>query len=299
MKVLVCGAGGQVGHALTRLSWPQGWTVVGADSRTLDITAPLQVERTLSQGWSLAINCAAYTDVDRAEAESERAFAVNRDGAAHLARECARTNTPLIHLSTDFVFDGWQERPYRESDPVAPLNVYGASKSAGEQAVTATWHKHMILRLSWVYSAVGRNFCNSIVAAARTADELTVVNDLIGAPTAAGDVAEAIKLVAQAAAEPECHLWGLYHLAADGAVSRYGQAEAILAELAARGLRTPRLRAIGSSQVKAAARRPHNSVLDCAKLDAAFGTRRRPWRQALPQVIDEILSESSAEARGG
>ena len=299
MKVLVCGAGGQVGRALSRLSWPQGWTVVGADSRTLDITAPLQVERTLSQGWSLAINCAAYTDVDRAEAEPERAFAVNRDGAAHLARECARTDTPLIHLSTDFVFDGCQERPYRESDPVAPLNIYGTSKSAGEQAVTATWHKHVILRLSWIYSAVGRNFCKSIITAARTAEELTVLNDQIGTPTAAGDIAEAIRLVAQAATKPDCHLWGLYHLAAEGAVSRYGQAEAILAELAARGLRVPRLRAVDSSQVKAAARRPHHSVLDCNKLDAVFDTRRRPWRQALPQVIDEILSESGAEARGG
>lgn len=296
MKILVCGAGGQVGSALTRMAKPLGWHVMAADSRTLDITAPHQVERIVSEGWSLVANCAAYTDVDRAEAEPERAFAVNRDGAAHLARECARTDTPLIHLSTDYVFDGCQNRPYGEADPVAPLNVYGASKLAGEQAVASAWSKHITLRLSWIYSAQGRNFVKSIIAAARTVEELTVVNDQVGAPTSAGDIAEAIRHVTLAATSPGCNLWGLYHLAAEGAVSRHGQAEAILTELAGRGLRAPRLRAINSGQVRTSARRPLNSVLDCAKFDAAFGRRRRPWHQALPEVIDEILG-GAAETR--
>jgi dTDP-4-dehydrorhamnose reductase len=288
MKLLVLGAGGQVGHELTRLAWPADYRLAAFDRAEIDITRQESVTAAVDRERpDIVINAAAYTAVDRAESESEAAWAANCAGPGHLAAACNAVSIPLIHISTDYVFDGSKKGPYREDDPVNPLGVYGHSKEAGDRAVREALAEHVILRTAWVYSAHGHNFVKTMLRVAAERPVLRVVADQIGSPTGAADIAAAIAAVVQRLAAGD-RAWGTYHFAGGGAVSWHGFAEAIFALAAPWRGAPPKVEAITTAEYPTPARRPANSVLDCSHIGEAFGIEPRPWRDALAEVIREL-----------
>ncbi len=243
---------------------------------------------------SLVVNAAAYTAVDAAETNAEAAYRSNRDGPGILGRLCAEANIPLIHVSTDYVFDGAKPDPYVETDPVAPQGVYGASKLAGEEAVTASGAKAIILRTAWVYAATGKNFVRTMLAVGKTRDRLTVVADQFGCPTTAEDLADAIQTIV---ARLDRTGWqpgyrGIFHAAGTGATTWHGLAVATFQEAARHGAKQPEVVPIATADWPTPAKRPANSRLDCTKLHDVFGVRLPPWRQSLTRTIDTIFATS-------
>ena len=292
MKIAVFGAGGQVGFEVGRADWPPGTTLVPYDRSAVDITDPAAVTAAIAAAApDLAINLAAYTAVDRAESEPERAFAVNSDGAANIAAACARSGAALIHLSTDYVFDGTKEGAYREEERVSPLGVYGRSKEAGERGVRQLLARHLILRTSWVYGVRGANFVRTMLRLAAERPVLRVVADQTGRPTAAGDIARALIALAAAVGRGGAR-WGTYHFADAGAVTWHGFAEAIVERAAPRLGKRPQVVPIATSDYPTPAKRPPNSVLDCGKIEHVFGIVPPPWRDGLGAVIKDILEDS-------
>ena len=288
MRIIVIGAQGQVGWELTRRATGLGHDVLAWDVAELDITDAAAVDRELAAGgMDVAINAAAYTAVDRAEQEPALAFAVNRDGPAHLAAACARSNIPLLHISTDYVYDGAKIDPYVEDDPTTPLGVYGASKLAGDEAVGRLLPRHLILRVSWVFGIHGHNFVKTILRLAREREELRVVADQYGCPTYAGDIADTLLELARRTAEIDANsAWGTYHYCGEPATTWHGFASAIVEMARAREpLATRSVIAIATADYPLPSPRPVNSVLDCAKLAARFGIRPRLWRVGLDVVI--------------
>jgi dTDP-4-dehydrorhamnose reductase len=241
---------------------------------------------------SAIVNAAAYTAVDRAESEPERAFAVNRDGAGHLAAEAQRRGVPLVHLSTDYVFDGRKSSPYTEEDAAAPLNVYGRSKLEGELAVRKACPTALVLRTSWIYSPYAHNFVKTMLRLAETNDDVRVVDNQWGSPTAANDLANAIlDIIGQLGSEGFGSRAGVYHLAAQGETTWYGFASAIFAGWAKRGRPVTSLIAIKSAEYSAPARRPANSRLDSAKIERQFGIRLPSWQRSLDSCLDRLLAQ--------
>jgi len=238
---------------------------------------------------ALVINAAAYTQVDKAEGECEAAFAVNRDGPANLATACAEAAIPLLHVSTNYVFDGRKEGPYVESDPVAPLCVYGASKLAGEEAVRERLKQYVILRTAWVHSAHGVNFVKTIARLAGERPALSVVDDQRGGPTPAGSIAEALLAVANAIRGGSA-CWGTYHFCGEPATSWCGFARAIVDAAGPYLGRRIVVRPIATADYPLPAKRPANSVLDCAKIAATFGIASPDWRASLPAILAGIFS---------
>jgi dTDP-4-dehydrorhamnose reductase len=294
MKVLVLGSGGQVGHELCRLAWPAGYGIATFDRDEVDIAEREAVFAAVARECpDIVINAAAYTAVDRAESEPEIAWATNCTGAANLAAACHHAAIPLIHLSTDYVFDGGKAGPYGEDDPVAPLGVYGRSKEAGDRAVRGALAQHVILRTAWLYSAHGHNFVRTMLRLADERPSLRVVADQIGSPTSAADIAAAIAAVVEQL-NAGTKSWGTYHFAGRGAVSWHGFAEAIFALAAPWRGPPPLVEAITTADYPTAARRPANSVLDCRRIGEAFGIVPRPWREALAEVIVEIYEGARA-----
>jgi dTDP-4-dehydrorhamnose reductase len=292
MKVLVLGAGGQVGHELCRHSWPTDTTLVALARDGLDITRREAVFTTIAgERPDVVVNAAAYTAVDRAESERDAAWAANCAGPGHIAAACRDAGIPLIHISTDYVFDGTRSGPYREDDPVNPLGVYGASKEGGERAVREALREHVILRTAWIYSAHGHNFVRTMLRLAGQRPVLRVVADQTGSPTSAADLADAIARIAQRVANGNA-AWGTYHFTGAGAVTWHGFAEAIF-DLA-RGWHgpPPRVEAITTADYPTPARRPANSVLDCSRIAAAFAIEPRRWRAALAEVIKELRPDA-------
>ncbi len=290
MKLLVLGAGGQVGQELCRLTWPAGYDLAAFRRDGVDISEQEQVFAAVARERpDIVINAAAYTAVDRAESEPDIAWAGNCTGPGNLAATCHDASIPLIHLSTDYVFDGTKTGAYQEDDPVKPLGVYGESKEAGDRAVRAALPRHVILRTAWVYGAHGRNFVKTMLRLAGERPVLRVVADQIGSPTSAGDIAAAIGAIVQQLNAGKS-LWGTYHFAGGGAVTWHGFAEAIF-ELASpwRGP-SPRVEAIATADYPTPARRPANSVLDCRRIGEAFGIVPRPWKEALAEVIGELYA---------
>ena len=211
MKLLVAGAGGQVGHELRRLQWPAGYAVVALDRAGLDIAGHDAVFAAMARhSPDLVINAAAYTAVDKAESEPEAAQAGNCDGPANLAAACREAGVPLIHISTDYVFDGSKEGPYREDDPVKPLGAYGRTKEAGDRAVREALREHVIVRTAWVYSAHGHNFVKTMLRVGAERPVLRVVADQRGCPTSAADIAGALASIVERIAAGE-ESWGAYH----------------------------------------------------------------------------------------
>ncbi|MCF8468332.1 MAG: dTDP-4-dehydrorhamnose reductase [Sneathiella sp.] len=281
MRILITGAGGQVGTALAQRAPARGHDVIALNHGALDICDKQAVEAALALHHpDLVINAAAYTAVDRAEEEAERAFTINADGAEHLARGCASADIPFLHISTDFVFDGEKPDPYVEEDPVAPLNVYGKSKVEGEARIIAVGHKYLILRTAWVFGGA-QSFVATMLHLAKSHKELNIIDDQIGGPTASGDIAGSLLLMAEAALEVDFSDWGIYHYCGAPAVTWYGFAKAIFA-----GKETPVLHPIPTEGYPLPARRPKNSRLDCSKIKRVFGIDQPDWQQALSEHLN-------------
>lgn len=295
MTIVLTGADGQVGREIARRAAGAG--LLALNRAALDITDARAVYRTLERsGARLVINAAAYTAVDRAEQEPEAAFAVNRDGAAHLAGACARLGIPLLHLSTDYVFSGTRCGGYREDDPVAPLGVYGRSKWEGERAVRERLPVHLILRVSWVFGSHGHNFVKTILRLAREREELRVVADQHGCPTHAGAIAGAVLSLAETAARRafpalrgQGGFWGTYHYCGTPPTTWHGFACAIVAQARRfEPLRVREILPITTAEYPTAATRPANSVLDCSRLRERFGIVPRPWEAGLAEVLQAL-----------
>lgn len=298
MKILLLGANGQVGWQLRRsLSVLGEVTALHRASAFLcgDLGQPQDLAQTVrSVAPDVIVNAAAYTAVDRAETEREAAFAVNAAACEVLAAEAARLGAWLVHYSTDYVFDGSGERPWRETDATAPINAYGHSKLAGEQAVAAH-ERHLILRTSWVFDGWGQNFLKSILRAAAQRDSLKVVCDQWGAPTRAALIAD---VTAHVLARLTPGLAGIYHLAAAGATSWHGYAALAIEHAVACGLplkiQAGNIQAIPSAQYPLPAARPANSRLDTGKLRSSFGLALPPWQDGVRAVVAELASFHSS-----
>jgi len=288
MRAVVIGTSGQLARELFRRAGSTPIQLLPA--RQLDITAEAELLQHLDdQRPDIVLNASGYTEVDRAESEAERAFAVNAAGPATLGRWCASHQALLVHISTDYVFDGQKSTPYLETDATGPLGVYGASKLAGEQAVRAAAPRHLILRTSWVFSAHGHNFVKTMLKLARERDELRVVADQLGRPTAAGDLADAMLTAAlQACREPALH--GTFHVANAEATSWQQFAAAIVDEQAEFTGRRPQVLPIPTSAYPTPAKRPASSVLDTQAFEETFSLKCRPWRDALREVVRELVA---------
>ncbi|HRX69572.1 MAG: dTDP-4-dehydrorhamnose reductase [Gammaproteobacteria bacterium] len=288
MRIIVIGAQGQVGWELTRRALALGHNVLAWDQAELDITDAAAVDQALNaSNADVVINAAAYTAVDKAEQDPEQAFAVNRDGPVHLAAACARLNLPLLHISTDYVYDGAKTSPYVEDDPTAPMGVYGASKLAGDEAVRPLCPRHLILRVSWVFGVHGHNFVKTILRLAREREALRVVADQYGCPTFAGDIADALLELAGRITEIDARAaWGTYHYCGHPATTWHGFASAIV-EMAREQEPLPvkTVTAITTADYPTPAARPANSVLDCSRLARNFGIQPRPWQEGLRQLL--------------
>src|SRR5712671_2666848 len=288
MKLLVLGAAGQVGRELCRLAWPAGTAIASMDRAEIDIADKEAVFEVIARECpDIVINAAAYTAVDRAENEPDAAWTANCTGPANLATACRAAAIPLIHLSTDYVFDGRKAGPYREDDSVNPLGVYGTSKEAGDRAIREALAEHVILRTAWVYSAHGQNFVKTMLRLAAERPVLRVVADQTGSPTSAADIAAAIQEIVRQIRAGSTK-WGTYNFTGAGAVTWHGFAETIFKEAAPWRGPPPRVEAIATADYPTPARRPANSVLDCGRIGEAFGIVPRPWRQALAEVIGEL-----------
>jgi dTDP-4-dehydrorhamnose reductase len=240
---------------------------------------------------SLVVNAAAWTAVDAAEKEVDAAYRANRDGPAALARLCARDGVPLIHISTDYVFDGAKDAPYVEDDATGPTGVYGASKLAGEHAVLDSGAHVAILRTAWVYNATGKNFVRTMLNVAQKTNTLRVVEDQYGCPTNAGDLADAILAVAdRMSAGWDAGYAGVFHAAGTGSTSWYGFAQAIFAEAARHGRPEPTVNGITTAEYPTPAKRPANSRLDCSKLGQVFGVHLPDWQPSLARTVNVIVS---------
>lgn len=295
--LLVTGAGGQVGQALCALAAAQGLPCRGLAHGALDISNAAAVAVCLREAAPrVVVNAAAWTDVDGAERHAEAAFAANRDGPALLAAACAAAGIPLLHLSTDHVFDGHGERPWREDDALSPLGVYGRSKAAGEAAIRVALEHHLILRTSWVFSAGDRNFVSAILARARAGAELAVVGDQVGGPTPAPALAAALLSLVRRLLAGDALPWGTYHLAGLPFVSRHAFAAAIVEGALARGLlpSRPALRELGRRDWPGSERRPANARLDSTRAARDLGLVAPDWREGLAQVLDALAAPAGA-----
>ena len=286
MKILISGHTGQVARELQlALSKHE---LVSLGRQAFDLSRPETLgDIILRERPALVINAAAYTAVDQAEQERELAFAINAEAPRAIADACFELDIPLIHYSTDYVFDGSKTTPYREADTPHPLGVYGASKAAGEQALRISGCDHLILRTSWVYSQYGRNFLLTMQRLLQEREELSVVDDQIGAPTWAGSIASATAELIEKWQQGR-QRWGTYHLTCQGETSWFGFASAIAERLRAAGKPCARLRPIPSSEYPTPAQRPLNSRLDGGRLEQDWQVRLPDWRTALDLSLIHI-----------
>lgn len=290
-RILITGANGQVGRELAGRAWDRGDAVTALARADLDIARDADVVAAVERHRpDVIINAAAFTAVDKAEREPEAAFAINRDGPAALARAAARHGAWLIHLSTDYVFDGGAIAPYAESAATRPLGVYGASKLAGELAIREHADRHVILRTAWVFGRHGGNFVKTMLRLASERPTLRVVADQVGCPTPAAAIAEAIAAITRRLDSAE--VAGTYHFSGDRPTSWHGFAEALLDVAARHGAKRPRVEPIATSAYPTPARRPGNSVLDCAKARRVFAIPAADWRGALESLVPALMSEA-------
>lgn len=295
MRIIVIGRDGQVARALAERAPDYQAAAVMLGRPTLDLADPSGIEDILREtGGDLIVNAAAYTAVDQAEKEPEVAQAVNGIGAGTVAGVAAAMAVPIIHLSTDYVFDGTLDRPYRESDPVNPLGAYGASKLLGEQAVTSMSEDHVILRTAWVYSPFGKNFVKTMLRLGAEREEVGVVADQIGSPTSALDIADGILNVGRKLLDnpSDKNLRGLFHMAGSGFANWAEFATEIFASSARLGGPAARVRPITAAEYPTPAKRPTNSRLDCTRLAEIYGINLPPWRESVEICVQRLLDHT-------
>lgn len=300
MKVLVAGATGQLARALVDVARRPPIEILALGRPELDLETRQGEERIAAFAPEVIINAAAYTAVDAAEKEQDRAFAINRDGAAWLAGIAAQRRIPFIHVSTDYVFDGAKTSAYAEDDATAPLGVYGRSKLEGEQAVLRVHPRAIVCRTAWVYSPYGSNFVKTMLRLARERDELRVVDDQIGNPTSALDIAAALLAIAgQVCATRQRETGGIYHMTAAGDVTWCGFAREIMRLAGGEGgHRSVLVAPIATADYPTPARRPANSRLDCSKLQRAFGLHLPRWQESLAVTMKRLLDETAGTPTG-
>lgn len=285
MKILITGQHGQVSQALQAHLQGLGELMV-LGSKQLDLAKPDQIrEQIRAHRPDLIINAAAHTAVDQAESEPDAAFAINAIAPSILAQEAKALGIPLIHYSTDYVFDGSKPAPYNEADTPNPLSVYGQSKLAGEQAIAAAGGQYLILRTSWVYSNQGKNFLLTMQRLLQEKPQMRIVADQIGAPTWAGTIAGSTRALIERWLAGEAGEWGIYHLTAQGETSWFGFAQAIGEHLHADGKACAELEAIPSSAYPTPAKRPLNSRLDCSRLQQQWHVSQPHWQDALRECL--------------
>ncbi|MCC5647815.1 dTDP-4-dehydrorhamnose reductase [Nostoc sp. CHAB 5824] len=286
--ILVTGGSGQVGGALVRIARERGIEVEAPGRDKLDMTDSRSIVSAFENArWSAVINCAAYTAVDRAESEAELAHMINAVAPGILARSAQRHGIPIVQVSTDYVFDGSKSVPYTETDPVNPLGIYGRTKEAGEAAVRSSNTKHAIIRTAWVLSADGQNFMNTMIRLGAAKSELSVVNDQIGCPSSAIDIAEALLQVT--ANFPD--VGGTWHFTNSGQATWFDLAAHIFEAMARRGMSTPVLQPISTAQYPTPAKRPENSRLSTKAIQTDFNIRPRAWREAIDEILVQRLGE--------
>ena len=299
MRILVFGSGGQLGKELLRQGQSLSLDIHGADLPQTDITDLSHVMNAFAGHRPLlAINAAAYTDVDGAETEPELTAAINTDGPANIARLCEKHKIPFIHISTDYVFDGTKRFPYHETDPVSPIGVYGRSKADGESVVRSILGEHIIVRTAWLYSAHGRNFVKTIWRLAREKEELRVVSDQYGSPTSAADLAEAILTISDIVRKGMPDIWGTYHYCGEGIISWHEFAQAIVDIFRHHAkVRTKCIHPVKTVDYPTRAMRPAYSALDCGMIRKQFGISPKPWQDSLETTLRQILSASGSLAK--
>jgi dTDP-4-dehydrorhamnose reductase len=289
-RVLVCGANGQLGRELQRVPWPRGFKIEARSVDELDITDQSAVTTLVAQlRPSVIVNAAAYTAVDRAEDEPAKAFAVNAAGVAHLVRAAEGCGARLLHVSTDYVFDGTKDGWYVESDPIKPLGVYGQSKAEGEQ-MALEYAGATVLRTAWLFGALGQNFVRTMLRLARERAVIGVVGDQQGCPTAAKDVASALVKIAQATLDGTIE-GGLFHLTSPAPATWYDLAKAVF-ETSDHGFRGE-LRMLTTAEYPTRARRPANSRLDSSLVESTLGIRLPDWRDSLGEVVRELEADGA------
>lgn len=289
-SILVTGANGQLGRELARIACPPGYEIVALDRAALDLTDPAAIAaRVAGRDWAAVINGAAYTAVDKAESDVVSAWQVNALAPAAFAQSCAAAGIPIVQVSTDYVFAGDRQGAWEVTDPVAPLGVYGASKLGGELAVRTSGARHAIVRTAWVVSAHGNNFVKTMLRVAATRDTLSIVDDQVGSPTSAADLASTLLTIAVRLAEDADAPTGTFHFSNAGAISWAGFAREIFAQSAARGGASAEVVPIPSSDYPTPAKRPANSLLSHDAIRAAYGIEPRGWQAALSDILDELI----------
>ncbi len=291
MNVLICGSGGQIGRSLVNLAPSYGLHALAMPHARLDISDAAQVNQCIDRlRPALIINAAAYTNLDGAEHEVSRARAVNHQGAANLASAARRAGIVLLHLSSEYVFDGMGERAYRETDPPTPTSVYGATRLAGEQAIGERLPRHLILRSSWIYGEYGNNFVNTMLRLGSKSKVLSVVNDQVGCPTRARSIARVLLELADRYRREGQLPWGTYHYASAAPCTWYEFACAIFGQAERLGLvrQAPTILPVSSDSLPRLAPRPRWSVLDCSRIEQTLGITIRPWQAELAHVIQRL-----------
>ncbi|MBW1758998.1 MAG: dTDP-4-dehydrorhamnose reductase [Deltaproteobacteria bacterium] len=294
MKILVTGSKGQLGWELIRKSSDFDFEILGTDRFQLDITRQNQIESFFTQFQpDLVINAAAYTNVDAAESDPKTAFAVNKTGPSNLAKVCEKYAVPLIHVSTDYVFDGQKGSPYLETDPVSPLGVYGKSKEEGENEIRLHIKAHVIIRTAWLYGAYGHNFVKTMLRLGREKNGIIVVDDQYGSPTSASDLAEAVLTISKQIQDGLDVKWGTYHYCGKGITTWHGFAEKIFETAKKYGpLKITNIKPVTTTEYPTQTKRPEFSALDCTLIEKNFSINPKPWEDSLKVVIDRVLGNT-------
>lgn len=291
MQILVIGRTGQVARALSDAAARRGISLATVGRPEVDLLDYASVDRALDRARpSLVINAAAYTSVDQAETDQALAFAINADAVGQLGQMCARASLPTIHVSTDYVFDGEQQEPYTEADIPRPINVYGASKLAGEEQLRQANERHLIVRTSWVFSETGQNFVKTMLRLGAERPVVRVVDDQWGSPTYAAHLADALLDISMRLLKPGCSdLWGTYHATGEGYTTWCRFADEVFSSRRALGLPTAELLPITTGEFAARAKRPLSSRLDCRLLAERFGVCLPPWQVGVRECLGRLI----------
>ncbi|MFH2046222.1 MAG: dTDP-4-dehydrorhamnose reductase [Pseudomonadota bacterium] len=294
MKILVIGSQGQLGWDLLKEAKAFGFEATGFDLPQIDIRIKSDVEQIISDfSPTIVVNAAAYTNVDKAEEERDVCFAANCFGPENIAAVCNSLSIPLIHISTDYVFDGSANTPYTETDKISPINVYGKSKAEGEILVRNIIEKHIIIRTSWLYGIHGNNFVKTILRLGKEKEVISVVSDQYGSPTFATDLSNAVLTISSQIKNGNSNIWGTYNFCGAGITTWHGFAEKIIEEAKQyMQIKTTMVKPIASKDYPVKAGRPSYSALDCSLIKRQFGISPKPWQESLKASIKIICSNT-------